>query len=197
MDVWSDDKGRKCPRRKCKVARDENWKSFLRRIEEIELLGRCFWSDNGEHNQQYSESHYYRRWCANTRDEEPHRHASENHQVNLGNSGCESELKKTTQKFNWKVSFKPLDAGEKILYLYLERFPHNQQRFAAFKTTPLIMLKGKKFDSKKLTEMQLTSMFAQGWRHVKFENKDSCAWRASRKKWGRKRDVPGEHSIEL
>lgn len=37
----------------------------------------------------------------------------------------------------------PLDAGEKILYMYLERYPLNQQKFAAFKNTPLMMLKGK------------------------------------------------------
>lgn len=36
----------------------------------------------------------------------------------------------------------PLDSGEKILYLYFERFPHNQQKFSAFRNTPLIMLKG-------------------------------------------------------
>lgn len=36
----------------------------------------------------------------------------------------------------------PLDSGEKILYLYFERFPHNQQKFSAFRNTPLLMLKG-------------------------------------------------------
>lgn len=48
------------------------------------------------------------------------------------------------QKFFFLLQ--PLDAGEKILYMYLERFPHNQQKFAAFKNTPLMMLKGKLYE---------------------------------------------------
>lgn len=42
-----------------------------------------------------------------------------------------------------KTFFQPHDFGEKILLLYFERFPHNQQKFAAFRNTPLIVLKGK------------------------------------------------------
>ncbi|XP_070508519.1 globin CTT-IIIA-like [Chironomus tepperi] len=46
-------------------------------------------------------------------------------------------------KKSWEIPFaKPLDSGEKILYTYLEKFPHNQDRFAAFRNTPIIMLKG-------------------------------------------------------
>lgn len=36
----------------------------------------------------------------------------------------------------------PLDSGEKILYTFLEKYPYNQEKFAAFKNTPIIMLKG-------------------------------------------------------
>lgn len=47
-------------------------------------------------------------------------------------------------KTTWEIpAAKPLDTGEKILYQFLEQFPHNQLKFAAFRTTPLIMLKGK------------------------------------------------------
>nr|BAO18440.1 globin [Polypedilum nubifer] len=46
-------------------------------------------------------------------------------------------------KKSWEIVFaRPLDSGEKILYAYLEKFPHNQEKFAAFRNTPLIMLKG-------------------------------------------------------
>lgn len=37
-------------------------------------------------------------------------------------------------KTTWEIpASKPLDSGETILYLFLEKFPHNQQKFAAFK----------------------------------------------------------------
>ncbi|KAG5668877.1 hypothetical protein PVAND_016797 [Polypedilum vanderplanki] len=59
------------------------------------------------------------------------------------------ELKQLTErqieiiKNTWAVPYsKPLDSGEIILYTYLERFPMNQQKFAAFRNTPIIMLKG-------------------------------------------------------
>lgn len=35
----------------------------------------------------------------------------------------------------------PIDSGEAILLAYFERFPHNQQKFAAFKNVPLDSLK--------------------------------------------------------
>lgn len=46
-------------------------------------------------------------------------------------------------KTTWEIpAAKPLDTGEKILYTFLDRYPHNQLKFAAFKNTPIIMLKG-------------------------------------------------------
>ncbi|KAG5668876.1 hypothetical protein PVAND_016796 [Polypedilum vanderplanki] len=46
-------------------------------------------------------------------------------------------------KKSWEIVFaRPLDSGEKILYAYLEKYPHNQEKFAAFRNTPIIMLKG-------------------------------------------------------
>ncbi|CRK86241.1 CLUMA_CG000428, isoform A [Clunio marinus] len=43
----------------------------------------------------------------------------------------------------WEIpSAKLYDSGEKILFMYFDRFPNNQDRFIAFKTTPLLMLKG-------------------------------------------------------
>lgn len=46
-------------------------------------------------------------------------------------------------KTTWEIpAAKPLDTGEKILYTFLEKYPHNQLRFQAFKNTPIIMLKG-------------------------------------------------------
>ena len=37
-------------------------------------------------------------------------------------------------KTTWEIpASRPLDSGETILYLFLEKFPHNQQKFPAFK----------------------------------------------------------------
>lgn len=44
---------------------------------------------------------------------------------------------------NARLLFQPYDAGEKVLYMYFDRFPHNQEKFQAFKNTPLLMLKVK------------------------------------------------------
>nr|BAO18441.1 globin [Polypedilum nubifer] len=59
------------------------------------------------------------------------------------------ELKQLTQaqidiiKRTWAVPYaKPADSGEIILYTFLERFPLAQQKFHAFRNTPIIMLKG-------------------------------------------------------
>lgn len=52
-----------------------------------------------------------------------------------------------TEGVQTEFSSKPLDSGEKILYMYFEKFPQNQQQFAAFRNTPLMMLKGKKDDA--------------------------------------------------
>ena len=42
----------------------------------------------------------------------------------------------------WEIpSAKPTDSGMHILYIFFERFPHNQQMFFAFKNTPLENLK--------------------------------------------------------
>lgn len=46
---------------------------------------------------------------------------------------------------NWSCNHdnsQPLDSGEKILYVYFEKFPENQLKFAAFRNTPLMALKG-------------------------------------------------------
>lgn len=46
-------------------------------------------------------------------------------------------------KKSWAIPYaNPLDSGEMVLYTYFERFPENQQKFQAFRNTPLIMLKG-------------------------------------------------------
>ncbi|CAO1299744.1 unnamed protein product [Diamesa tonsa] len=46
-------------------------------------------------------------------------------------------------KRTWEIpSAKSVDSGEHILYLFFDRYPHNQLKFAAFRTTPLLMLKG-------------------------------------------------------
>lgn len=46
-------------------------------------------------------------------------------------------------KRTWQIpSAKSVDSGEHILYLFFDRYPHNQLKFAAFRTTPLLMLKG-------------------------------------------------------
>lgn len=43
----------------------------------------------------------------------------------------------------WKIPAKNLiDSGEAILFRFLEKFPHNQQKFVAFRNTPLLQLKG-------------------------------------------------------
>lgn len=43
----------------------------------------------------------------------------------------------------WKIpALKLIDSGETILYRFLERYPMNQQKFAAFKNMPLLSLKG-------------------------------------------------------
>lgn len=45
-------------------------------------------------------------------------------------------------KKTWEIpNAKPFDSGEKILYDYFERYPHNQEKFAAFKNVPLLSLK--------------------------------------------------------
>lgn len=58
------------------------------------------------------------------------------------------ELKELTKqqveviKRTWEIpSAKPSDSGIHILYIFFERFPHNQQKFYAFKNTPLENLK--------------------------------------------------------
>lgn len=46
-------------------------------------------------------------------------------------------------KTTWEIpAARPVDTGEKILYTFLDRYPHNQLKFAAFRNTPIIMLKG-------------------------------------------------------
>lgn len=40
------------------------------------------------------------------------------------------------------LSFQPFDSGEKILFIYFDRFPHNQDKFQAFRNTPILLLKG-------------------------------------------------------
>lgn len=43
---------------------------------------------------------------------------------------------------SWEIpSASPIDFGEKILFTFLEKFPHNMQSFPAFKNTPLLLLK--------------------------------------------------------
>lgn len=45
-------------------------------------------------------------------------------------------------KDTWEVPKKDLEgSGEAILYRYFEKYPHNQQKFAAFKNLPLESLK--------------------------------------------------------
>jgi len=45
-------------------------------------------------------------------------------------------------KETWKIpSANVHDSAELIFYTYLERFPHNQEKFVAFKDTPLAQLK--------------------------------------------------------
>lgn len=45
-----------------------------------------------------------------------------------------SETQVDVIKKTWEIpASKPLDSGETILFLFLEKFPHNQQKFAAFK----------------------------------------------------------------
>lgn len=58
------------------------------------------------------------------------------------------EFKELTQqqvdiiRKTWETpSAKPCDSGMHILYIFFERFPHNQQKFYAFKNTPLENLK--------------------------------------------------------
>lgn len=34
------------------------------------------------------------------------------------------------------------DFGEQVFFQYLERYPENQQKFQAFRNTPLLLLKG-------------------------------------------------------
>ncbi|XP_063705499.1 globin CTT-VIIB-7-like [Culicoides brevitarsis] len=44
---------------------------------------------------------------------------------------------------SWKIpSSIPIDAGEIILFKFLEKYPDNQQKFAKFKNKPLSELKG-------------------------------------------------------
>lgn len=63
-------------------------------------------------------------------------------------------------KTTWEIpAAKPLDTGEKILYQFLEQFPHNQLKFAAFRTTPLIMLKGRNFKFENCTKLKKSSAF--------------------------------------
>lgn len=43
----------------------------------------------------------------------------------------------------WKIpATKLIDSGETILYRFLDRHPMSQQKFQAFKNTPLLSLKG-------------------------------------------------------
>lgn len=43
---------------------------------------------------------------------------------------------------SWEVpSASPIDTGEKILFRFLELYPHNMQAFQAFRNTPLLLLK--------------------------------------------------------
>lgn len=41
----------------------------------------------------------------------------------------------------------PIDSGEAILMAYFEKYPKNQEKFAAFKNTPLLSLKVNDFIS--------------------------------------------------
>ncbi|XP_037038743.1 globin CTT-VIIA [Bradysia coprophila] len=48
-------------------------------------------------------------------------------------------------KTTWKIpAANPIDSGEVILLKFFEKFPHNQQKFLAFKNLPLESLKGSK-----------------------------------------------------
>jgi hypothetical protein len=43
----------------------------------------------------------------------------------------------------WEIpNAHPLDTGEKILFSFLEQYPHNMVHFHAFKNTPLLLLRG-------------------------------------------------------
>lgn len=45
-------------------------------------------------------------------------------------------------KTTWKIpAANPVDSGEVILVKFFEKFPHNQQKFLAFKNLPLDSLK--------------------------------------------------------
>lgn len=44
--------------------------------------------------------------------------------------------------FYYNFSFQPFDSGEKLLFKYFDRFPHNQEKFQAFRNTPVLLLKG-------------------------------------------------------
>lgn len=49
-------------------------------------------------------------------------------------------------KTTWEIpNAKPIDSGELILYRYFEKYPENQEKFLAFKNTPLLMLRGSEY----------------------------------------------------
>lgn len=49
-------------------------------------------------------------------------------------------------KTTWKIpAANPVDSGEVILLKFFEKYPHNQQKFMAFKNLPLDSLKVTKY----------------------------------------------------
>lgn len=53
-----------------------------------------------------------------------------------------SEAQKEILKETWEIPKKnPIDSGEVIFIRFLEKYPHNKQKFAAFRNVPLLSLK--------------------------------------------------------
>lgn len=100
---------------------------------------------DGKYHHECSQHYGFstRRGNCNSRAKNTHGAAGGVDQKVMGDSIREGEKIELNSWPNFiEIHAQPIDTGEKILYTYLERFPHNQQRFAAFKNTPIIMLKG-------------------------------------------------------
>lgn len=53
-----------------------------------------------------------------------------------------SDAQKQIVKNTWEIPKKnPLDNGEFIFIRFLKRYPHNKEKFAAFRNVPLLSLK--------------------------------------------------------
>lgn len=53
-----------------------------------------------------------------------------------------SDTQKQIVKDTWEIPKKnPLDSGEVIFIRFLEKYPHNKEKFAAFKNIPMLSLK--------------------------------------------------------